>query len=145
MSNVCPVCQSPVEPGVASCTVCGFRLQGNTCEFEPIAIDASLDVGATEGNEVQLRVVRGPQIGTIYPLRGTDITIGRDPQCTIFLNDMTVSRSHARLFLDKGCHVIMDDHSYNGVWVNNVNVDAKALKNGDFIQIGAFGFIYEEM
>ena len=31
----------------------------------------------------------------VYGLGSEPITVGRAPQCTIFLNDMTVSRMHA--------------------------------------------------
>lgn len=44
-----------------------------------------------------LNVVRGPQVGISFALTGEPVTIGRSPQCTIFLNDMTVSRMHATI------------------------------------------------
>ena len=57
---------------------------------------------------------------------------------------MTVSRMHATIRREDGCFVIYDENSFNGVWVNNQVVLAKALKSGDFIQIGAFCLMFEE-
>ena len=43
-----------------------------------------------------------------------------------------------------GGYVIRDANSFNGVWVNNDSVEARALRPGDFIQIGTFCMQYEE-
>ncbi len=44
-----------------------------------------------------LSIVKGPQTGAAFELEDDVTTIGRDPANGIFLNDMTVSRSHARI------------------------------------------------
>ena len=145
MVDTCPVCQSHVDPHDASCPQCGFKLLGATQQFEPVSLDGQGRVAA--GKPVQdavLRVVRGPQAGVVYKLADEDMTIGRSPNCSIFLNDMTVSRMHAALRCEAGAYVIVDENSFNGVWVNNANVEAKALKSGDFVQIGAFCLLFEE-
>ena len=96
--------------------------------------------------EAVLRVVRGPQTGVSYRLGDDAIqTIGRSPQCDVFLNDMTVSREHAVIEPLDGTFSIRDTNSFNGVWVNNANVEDKyILTHGDIIQIGAFCLIYQE-
>ena len=108
---------------------------------------------ALEGNAVRasLNVVRGPQVGITFELGSEPLSVGRSPQCSIFLNDMTVSRMHATIEPEAGCYVIRDANSFNGVWVNNENVEArtlrpeaKALRPGDMIQIGTFCMRYEE-
>ncbi len=102
------------------------------------------DISDREDPKAVLRVVRGPQVGSVYKLDKETVTLGRNPQCDIFLNDMTVSRMHAQLDYNSGCFIIKDVDSYNGVWVNNQNIDSKTLRSGDLIQIGKFAFIYEE-
>lgn len=145
MSEICPVCQSPVAPGSASCPQCGFKLLGATEKFEPVTFDENARIQPADRlQHATLHVVRGPQAGVSYRLSGDELTIGRSPQCSIFLNDMTVSRMHAVLTREDSCYVIRDENSYNGVWVNNQSVEAKALKAGDFIQIGTFCLMYEE-
>lgn len=139
MSITCPVCTASLEPGLNACPHCGFRLLGSTQEFKPIAIDGtSAESSELKAASALLRVIRGSQIGMSYKLTEKTSTLGRNPQCDIFLNDMTVSRIHARVEFIDGCHVIVDEHSYNGVWVNNCSIESKALVPGDHIQIGTF-------
>lgn len=145
MSEVCPVCQASVSENDAVCSQCGFKLLGATQKFQPLNLDDHVPSKKDEANfHAVLRVVRGPQAGVVYELTGDELTIGRNPQCSIFLNDMTVSRMHATFRREDGCFVVHDENSFNGVWVNNRIVQVKALKSGDFIQIGAFCLMFEE-
>lgn len=144
MADTCPVCMAHLEPNLAACPLCGFKLLGSTQKFKPISAPGPLEVAADSPvSQAVLRVIRGPQIGMSYKLGSARATVGRDPKCGIFLNDMTVSRTHASIELVDGCHVISDEHSYNGVWVNNKSIEAKALELGDHIQIGTFLLKYD--
>lgn len=142
MTKKCPVCTYELPEEQASCPQCGFKFLGTTQEFKPIMFDNGQEQG--DKSIPILRVVKGPQVGAVYKLEADSVTIGRNPQCDIFLNDMTVSRMHAKIDRIKGSHVINDVDSYNGVWVNNSSVTEKALKPGDLIQIGKFAFIYDD-
>ena len=143
MNDRCPVCQSPVGAQESACGVCGFKLVGKTSRFEPVP-SQSIEVEACpRSGTAALRPIRGPQVGVVYPLDAPEVSIGRDPGCGVFLNDMTVSRVHAQIRHEGGCCVIRDKGSYNGVWVNNKSVDEKVLQDGDIVQIGSFAFIYE--
>lgn len=145
MSEICPVCQARVSATDTSCPQCGFKLLGATQEFRPVSVDGHERAARrAETRDAVLRVVRGPQAGVSYKLSGDELTVGRSPHCSIFLNDMTVSRMHATLRRESGCYVIYDENSYNGVWVNDKNVEAKALSSGDFVQIGAFCLLFEQ-
>lgn len=145
MTDICPVCQAPVAPSEGTCPQCGFKLLGTTQKFVPLSVDGASGAPAQDvRSEAALRVLRGPQAGVSYRLAEDELTIGRNPQCSIFLNDMTVSRMHALMRRENGCYVITDQNSFNGVWVNNKNVEAKALRPGDVIQIGTFCLLYEE-
>ena len=147
MSEICPVCGSTIEDGITKCPECGFKILGGTEEFQPISIYGdSLAVEQRSARSVQLAnftVVSGPQVGTSYLLDDKQLTIGRSPQCDIFLNDMTVSRMHATIAPRDGGFVITDSQSYNGIWINNVSVDQAKLNNGDIVQIGAFCLKFE--
>ncbi|MFR5829387.1 MAG: FHA domain-containing protein, partial [Adlercreutzia equolifaciens] len=138
-------CNNELAPDDAACPHCGFKLLGSTQRFAPVALpDESFSPEAKPAAAAALRVVRGPQTGVVIQLGDAPQTIGRSPQCTIFLNDMTVSRMHATIEQENGCYVIRDANSFNGVWVNNDSVEARALRPGDFIQIGTFCMQYEE-
>lgn len=140
---ICPICQTEIADSMSECPACGFRLSGATLEFKPIDLDAVEVEAVPETNDAVLRMVRGPQVGLTYPLNKDEVTIGRNPNCDIFLNDMTVSRMHATVRSIGGTMVIEDAESYNGVWVNNQSIDRKALSPGDFIQLGKFGFVFD--
>ena len=145
MTPTCPVCASPVDPGAAACPSCGFKLLGTTQRFEPVSLaDESLPVATPAQTAAALHVVRGPSTGVTFHLGDQPLTIGRSPQCDVFLNDMTVSRSHATVEPSEGGYVIRDANSFNGVWVNNASVEAHRLSSGDVIQIGAFCLVYKE-
>ncbi len=143
----CPVCNNLVEEGANSCPLCGFKLFGSTQKFTPVSLDAE-EFTPAEAPAAQpsasLRVVRGPQIGMIFSLEDGSKTIGRSPDCDIFLNDMTVSRQHAMLEPSAAGYRIVDNNSYNGLWVNNNAVDQITLQPGDVVQVGTFLLVYEE-
>ena len=144
MRDVCPVCGNAVAEGASACPSCGFKLLGATQKFEPVSLTHD-DCGCASnaGKASSLRVVRGPQKDAIFKLGDAVMTVGRSPQCDIFLNDMTVSRTHAVVTPSDGGHIISDERSFNGVWVNNENVESRVLEEGDIIQIGVFCLVYQ--
>lgn len=145
MSTVCPVCSNPVGPQDAACPQCGFKLLGSTQRFEPVTLaDETLSAAAEPQAAASLHVVRGPQTGVVFQLGDAELSIGRSPQCDVFLNDMTVSRTHATVEPSEGGYVIHDANSFNGVWVNNDSIETRKLANGDIIQVGAFCLVYKE-
>lgn len=145
MTRVCPVCNNELPEDLAACPHCGYHALGSTQSFQPLKLGADGVIKPeTTAQEYELRVVRGPQTGVDIALKEGVQTMGRDPQCDIFLNDMTVSRRHAVIEVGaKGC-VIRDENSFNGVWVNDRMVDVCLLKTGDVIQLGAFCLVYRE-
>lgn len=142
--TTCPICQSEIADAQGACPACGFRLSGATVEFEPIKVEEVALDDAPAPTDALLRMVRGPQVGLTYPLGEDETTIGRNPNCDIFLNDMTVSRMHASIVREGETFVVEDAESYNGVWVNNRSITRKALEPGDFIQFGKFGFVFDK-
>lgn len=162
MQETCPICQTEASTGQASCAVCGFHFANNTLSFSPVDIggasvsqqpnsaqshqgqeQAAGQAAPVQANTPVLRMVRGNQLGTEYKLNPDKTSIGRNPQCDIFLNDMTVSRTHASIVETNGAYIISDEQSFNGVWVNNRSINNKTLEPGDFIQIGRFGFLFD--
>ena len=89
-------------------------------------------------------MVKGPQTGAAFELEDNVTTIGRDPANGIFLNDMTVSRSHARIIREGLGARIEDLGSLNGTWVDGAIVNGAPLHDGSSVQIGTFTLIYHE-
>ncbi|BDR54639.1 FHA domain-containing protein [Bombiscardovia apis] len=85
---------------------------------------------------------RGAVSGSRYLLDEDEVSVGRDPQADILLDDSTVSRTHA-LFTRQGeNYSVRDSGSLNGTYVNRQRVDEADLHNGDEIMIGKFRLVY---
>ena len=92
-----------------------------------------------------ITIVKGPMSGETFALDDNDITLGRDPKNSVFLNDMTVSRRHAHIDLTglaSGYATIEDLGSLNGTWVDGAIVSKAVLKDGSTIQIGTFRMVF---
>jgi hypothetical protein len=74
---------------------------------------------------------------TFHPEEGTT-TIGRSPDCGIFLDDVTVSRRHAVLVRRDDGFFIEDQGSLNGTFVNRKRVESAQLDDGDEVQVGKY-------
>ena len=89
-----------------------------------------------------LVVRKGPQPGERFFIDRPELAIGRDPASDIFLNDMTVSRSHAVLEARHGEVSVRDAGSLNGTYVNGQCAERAVLRDGDIVQIGTFQMVY---
>ena len=92
-----------------------------------------------------LTIVKGPQVGQTFELDQAEITLGRDPKNSVFLNDMTVSRRHAKMDLTNvsaGLVTIEDLRSLNGTWVDGAIVSRASLRDGSTVQIGTFRMVF---
>jgi FHA domain/zinc-ribbon domain len=79
----------------------------------------------------------GGRAGEMFTLDG-ETTIGRSPDCGIFLDDVTVSRKHAILTERDNAFFIEDQGSLNGTFVNRKRVESAQLDDGDELQIGKY-------
>ena len=89
-----------------------------------------------------LVVRKGHEVGERFLIDRPRLTIGRDPESDIFLNDVTVSREHAVIEMAGDDLTIRDAGSLNGTYVNGVCVDAAHLSAGDAVQIGTFQMVF---
>ena len=96
----------------------------------------------TDGSAPVLTIIKGPQTGASFELEGSEITVGRDPKNAIFLNDMTVSRAHAKIIVNSQGAMVEDLGSLNGTWVDGAIVNAAPLHDGSSLQIGTFTLVY---
>ena len=142
----CPECGFQNPEAANFCARCGARLirqdEGETTmTFTP---DEGTDAGEVvledlglEGPALVVRSGGGRQGETFHP-QGDRTTIGRSPDCGIFLDDVTVSRRHAVLLQEDNRFVIEDQSSLNGTFVNRKRVERAQLSDGDELQIGKY-------
>ncbi|MBE6480352.1 MAG: FHA domain-containing protein [Olsenella sp.] len=120
---------------------------GQTEVFRIPSADSTLPDIGTVGKVIHpsLSIIKGPHTGITFDLDQPIITVGRDPSNSVFLNDMTVSRRHARIDLSNagnGLVTIEDLGSLNGTWVDGAIINRAALADGATIQIGTFRMVF---
>ncbi len=89
-----------------------------------------------------LSVLEGLERGRIYDQLETPVTIGREEDNIVQLNDERVSRVHAKLQEDRGQVILTDLNSTNGSRVNGHPVQLRVLQPGDHVQIGRCTLLY---
>lgn len=86
--------------------------------------------------QFQLVMRSGPNVGKVYPLEATEISIGREMGNVIVISDAEVSRRHSKLTWLGAGYFIEDAGSTNGTFVNNQRISAPhALKAGDLVSL----------
>ena len=148
MSHVyCSECGFQNPESANFCARCGARLikpdEGETTmtftpeEGEDDASEVLEDVGV-RGPALVVRSGGGRAGETFHP-EGQRTTIGRSPECEIFLDDVTVSRRHAVLTEGRGGAFFIEDlGSLNGTFLNRRRIESGQLNDGDELQIGKY-------
>lgn len=106
-------------------SIVGAGLAATTSELAP-------------GNAL-LIVTRGGVKESQFLIDADKTTLGRHPESDVFLDDITVSRHHARLVREEGRLSVEDLGSLNGTYVNRTLIEGPTqLRHGDEIQIGKY-------
>ena len=80
----------------------------------------------------------------VYTLTGQQASIGRSSDNDIVLNDFSVSRRHAFLKREGNEWFLHDNHSTNGIRVNDRHVPSAPVGSGDRAVIGTFTLKFRE-
>jgi hypothetical protein len=154
MSHVyCPECGFQNLESANYCSRCGALLVA-----EPEASDQTVTFSAEEVEEARAEpleelgvegptlVVRsgGGRAGEHFPLERPQTSVGRSPDCDIFLDDVTVSRRHAIVSRGPSGFTIEDLGSLNGTFLNRRRIERAPLESGDEVQIGKYRLIFLE-
>jgi len=100
------------------------------------------EIAQSSGDKAMVLIARGPQKGARFLITAEGVSIGRSTESSIFLDDVTVSRSHAQIKKEEKSFVLIDNSSLNGTYLNNISIEKNVLKSGDEIQIGKFHFVF---
>jgi hypothetical protein len=147
----CPECGFQNLESANYCSRCGALLvteeavDDPTMTFSAEELEEEGGVGLEElGVEGPTLVVRsgGGRAGEQFPLERTQTTIGRTPDCDIFLDDVTVSRRHAIVAKGARTFTLEDLGSLNGTFLNRHRIEQADLENGDEVQIGKYRLIF---
>jgi pSer/pThr/pTyr-binding forkhead associated (FHA) protein len=145
----CTRCGHPNRDDARFCAKCGAPLDGDsTLTLTPVEPDDEapdefpfphdeLEVG-----QALLLVKRGPNAGSTFLLDSDVISLGRDTTSDVFLDDITVSRTHARIERRDRAFFVKDLASLNGTYVNGDAVEETKLARGDEVQIGKFKLVF---
>lgn len=146
----CIKCGTECAETARFCSHCGAQLEPSTDTTSTFAaIDVPMDYGSPSsvgdaakglapGNA--LLVVRlGTGDESRFLIDADITTVGRHPESDIFLDDITVSRHHAKFVRIDGNLFLEDLGSLNGTYINRTLIDGRAqVRAGDEIQIGKY-------
>ncbi len=91
---------------------------------------------------VTIQLIEGLERGQIFEELPTPVSIGREDDNSVRLNDERVSRFHAKIQADGGHVILTDLDSTNGTRVNGNPVQMRVLQYGDQLTIGRCLLIY---
>jgi hypothetical protein len=149
----CPECGFQNQEAANYCSRCGALLvkddpgSETTMSYTPEeAEEGGLLTLEELGADGPALVVRsgGGRAGEHFVPQGERTTIGRSPDCDIFLDDVTVSRKHAVLVQRDDAFYIEDQGSLNGTFLNRRRIESGRLENGDELQIGKYKLSFLE-
>ncbi len=107
--------------------------------LDALSEEESSVVSALPEGSAMLLVLSGPSRGSRFLLNIGSTSIGREVESEIFLDDITVSRKHARVDHAIGTgYRVVDQSSLNGTYLNGVATKEADLRQGDEIQIGKY-------
>lgn len=94
--------------------------------------------GLGERDQAYLIIISGQHVGRPHKVGDEPMTMGRSPQVDVQLNDVGVSRKHARIERRGDYVFVRDLKSANGTYVNGELVTHDyQLKDGDKITLGS--------
>jgi len=156
MATHCPECGFVNDEGANYCQKCGaylsrpegiedastttYKVNEETGEYQPVDLEEEV---AEAGAALVIRS-GGGRAGESFAVEEDRMSIGRTPDASVFLDDVTVSRNHALVVRRQDGHYIDDLGSLNGTYVNRRRIESHLLEDGDEIQIGKYKLSYLE-
>lgn len=99
---------------------------------------------SAEGDQAELRAVGETGAGQVFALDRASLLVGRSPDCSITLDDSSVSAEHARLVRGDGGWRVVNLLSTNGTFVNEKRVSSTDLADGDTVRFGRVEFVLHD-
>ncbi|MDQ2912489.1 MAG: FHA domain-containing protein [Chloroflexota bacterium] len=140
------IAESPVAEAIAPSFVAGAALVVEEAapiieQAAPVAYEAPIEVEETVpptpagGLTLRLESERGSK--STFQVTRSGATIGRGPESTIQLADLSVSRKHAKITYRQGAYWLSDLGSMGGTWIDGTKLAApRRVATGQTIDIG---------
>ena len=93
---------------------------------------------------VTLKILEGIERGVVHSKLPLPVTIGRESDSDVQLNDDRVSRAHAKLQDHAGRVILTDLASTNGTRVNGHPIQMRVMQDGDVIVIGRCVLVFSQ-
>ncbi len=114
-----------------------LEFEQGSFEDHPDAIPRVAPIAVAEGLHYSMVMLRGPNIGRIFPLSGDGFTLGRDLDNQVIIQDPEISRNHLRFSAVDGGYCVEDLNTTNGTFVNGERLTGVlGLAHDDVIRLG---------
>jgi hypothetical protein len=100
------------------------------------------EIQNSQGEKAMVLIARGSHKGSRFLITAEGASIGRSAASEIFLDDVTVSRTHATVVKNGKDFILKDSGSLNGTYINNLSISEHTLVSGDEFQIGKFHLLF---
>ena len=107
-----------------------------TQNLVPVTQDLAQETWRWQDKTAKLSLKFSDNVLREVALSGGVVTIGRQPDNLLQIDNPIVSGHHARIFWEKSHYVLEDNESFNGTYLNNRSVSRAVLGDGDVIVIG---------
>jgi len=96
-----------------------------------------------EGSEYGIKVVFDDKVIDVKGLGEEEVTIGRDADNGIVIDNLAVSRRHASITRQETQYVVEDLGSANGIRINGVILKRSPLYQGDEVMVGKHVLVFD--
>jgi len=107
-----------------------------TQNLVPVTQDLAQETWRWQDKMAKLSLKFSDDVLREVALSGGVVTIGRQPDNLLQIDNPIVSGHHARIFWEKSHYVLEDNESFNGTYLNNRSISRAVLGDGDVIVIG---------
>jgi pSer/pThr/pTyr-binding forkhead associated (FHA) protein len=80
---------------------------------------------------------------TTHSLDSRTVSVGRNEDNDIVLENPTASRYHARIVWTGSQYLVEDLASKNGSWINDAPPEQRGLRDGDIVRFGDLSFVFK--